>query len=149
MNWLKKNWKIALIVVGTILIGGVLYEAMVDGVSRRRADTLISDLRADNQRLRDGLEDAQGRVANLKGTVDGLEQGNRELGEQLTASQSRAAELSGINQRLRGENRRLGEALGASEDSAGSISATSRELGESIDRAWLIVDKYSIPTGSE
>lgn len=155
MKW-TKIIKTAVIIVAVILIGGLIYEVVAGRISHRRADGLITDLRADNQRLRDGLDNAQDRVVELKGTIGDLKLGSEELGKRLAASTRITTELRAENQRLRGitsilrdENIRLGDAISAGEGAAGSISDASRELGESIGRAWSIVGKYSIPTGSE
>lgn len=155
MKW-TKIVKTVIIIVAVILIGGLIYETVAGRISHRRADAIISDLRADNQRLRDGLDNAQDRVVELEGTIGDLKLGSEELGRRLAASTGIAAELRDENQRLRGitsvlrdENIRLGDAISAGEGAAGSISDASRILGESINRAWSIVGKYSIPTGSE
>lgn len=155
MKW-TKILKAAIIVVAVILIGGLIYEMVAGRISHRRADSLIADLRADYKRVYERLGNAQDRVVKLEGTIGDLKLGSEELGRRLAASTGIAAELRDENQRLRGitsvlrdENIRLGDAISAGEGAAGSISDASRELGESIDRAWNIVGKYSIPTGSE
>ena len=166
-SWLKDNWvkllKVAAIIVAVVLIGGLIYETVAGRASRRRANALISDILADNQRIRDGLVDAEDRVVVLKGTVTDLGRGSIKLEEELAASEEISEELHAENLRLgeqlvtsrkitdslRTENIRLEETLSASESDAGSISKTSGELRNSIGRAWAIVDKYPIPTGSE
>ena len=137
-----KVLKTAVIIVAVVLVGGLIYETMVGYISRRRADALISDYVADNKRISDRLVEAENRVANLEGTVINLKQGSVELEEQLEASTKITADF-------RTENKRLGEALSGSESSARSISVVSRELGEAINRAWEIVERYEIPIGTE
>ena len=166
-SWLKDNWikllKVAAIVVAVVLIGGLIYETVAGRASRRRANTLISNILADNKRISDGLVDAEDRVVVLEGTVTDLGRGSVKLGEELAASEEISEELHAENRQLRRqlvasreitdslrtENIRLEETLSASESDAGSISETSGELRASIDRAWSIVDGYQIPTGPE
>jgi len=172
-NWPKDSWerwdtflkvlKIVAIAIAVIIVGGLIYETIAGRISRGSDATIIADLRADNKRIREGLVDAQDRVTVLDGTVEDVERGNRELGEQLTASEIIAGDLLAENKQLRreleqsgriadilrDENIKLGGALSESESSAGSIRDTSRELEDSIGRAWDIIDSYPIPTGSE
>jgi len=141
LKW-SKIVKIAVIIIVVILIGGLLYEMVGSRLSANRADALIASLRADNQRLRDGLDDAQDRVVKLESTVGDLKLGSEELGRRLETSERIAGELYD-------ENIRLGDSISAGKGAADAISNASRELGSAIDRAWNIVDKYTIPIGSE
>lgn len=146
-SWLKDNWvkllKVAAIIVAVVLIGGLIYETVAGRVSRRRSDALILTLRTDNQRIRDGLVDAEDRVVNLEETLGKAERASEELGRELGESQARTAELKDINIRFERENIRLGEALSSSSSAAGSITKYSGLLEESIDRAIEIVERYA------
>ncbi len=149
MNWLKKNWKIIAIIAAVFLIGELVYETVSSGVSRRRADALISDLRADNQRLRDGLEDALGRVENIQGTLGEAEQRNSSLEQQLRESQRSTAELSSTIDRLTRANQQLGSAVSSSSIVADEIAESNRRLRESNNRTGGIFGRYPIPIGPE
>lgn len=148
LNW-KKLLAIVIIAIIVIIVGGLIYGTVAGYVSRGLSDTLISDIRADNQRLREGLADAQNRVADSEKTVERLEQRNRELGDQLSASERIAGDLGVDNRKLREENSRLGVALDVGAVSAERLGGIHNNLGDSIDRAWDIVDRYGSPIGPE
>jgi chromosome segregation ATPase len=136
-------------VLAIILFGGFIYETISSRLIIRTRNDAITEYRADNQRLRDGLDDAEDRIVDLQGTVGEYQQGSEELRKQLRASQDRAAELADLYRVLAEENLRLGEAISHSSVAAGSIAEHSKLLGDSIDRAWGIIEQYTIPIGSK
>lgn len=134
-------WGVAILAI--IVIGGFIYETISSHLTIRTRDDTIAEYRADNQRLRDGLDDAEDRAVDLERTLSESQRGSEELGRQLRDSQNRAAELAELNRILAGENRRLGEAISRSSKAAGSIAEYIKLLEESIDRSITILDRYT------
>lgn len=131
------------IVLVIILAGGFIYETISSHLTIRARNATIDEYIADNKRLSDGLGDAEARVVDLEESLGKAERTGEELGRELEESQAGTAELKSVNQRLEGENTRLGEALSSSGAASESISEHSGLLGESIDRAIAITERYS------
>lgn len=169
MNWWKVA-KYAAIAFAVIIVGGLAYDAIASRISLDRADQLIASIRADNQRIRGRLQDAQSRVVDLETLTGELGEGNRILKEQLDQSTALARSLREENQRirtelgrlrveldrsretigyLREENIRLGDAISSSVESTDAITESHNLLGESLGRALHILDRYDSGTGSE
>jgi len=138
----KLLFRSAIVIAIVTIVGGFIYEKISSNLIIRTRDDTIADYRADNQRLRDGLDDAENRVVDLERTLGEYQQGSEELRRQLGDSQDRAAELAELNRILAGENKRLGEAISASSTATGSIAEHSELLGESLDRAIEIHKRY-------
>jgi methyl-accepting chemotaxis protein len=125
-----------------LIIGGVLYEtsSFIHNWYTNSAFKLISDLRRDNQRLRDGLDDANKRIQDIKATENLYRQANSVLENRLNQSKE-------LTDSLKEENKRLGDAINGSLESAGSITESNRQIGEAISRIGDILKKYPVSTG--
>lgn len=138
---MKKLKTVAIVLIGVILIGAV-YETIISYFTIRSRDALISSLESDYENIADRLAESEDRVVDLKGTVEKLRLGSAELERELE-----------VSDRIRGdlwnENQRLGGFLSEGQDSAGKLTGIHRELGESIDRAWEIIERYEVGTEEE
>ena len=141
-KWLTDNWYNLLKVVAVILVGGLIYEAVSTNILNNRANTLIKSMESDYTNISNRLVESEDRVVDLKATVSQLRLGSAELGRELA-----------ISDRIRGdlwnENQRLGGFLSQGKDSAKKLGGIHQELGESIDRAWEIIERYEVGTGRE
>jgi len=154
-----KDWKKMGIIAGVIaviLLGGLIYETVSNNILDNRSDKLISDLRADNQRIRKGLEDAEKRAGHLSITITNVRQLNIGITEKLKQSEGISEKLKRNNQQLKlelersrgfteglgNENTKLGESIESSFRGSEKIEESNIAIRDSIGRAFNIFSKY-------
>lgn len=132
---MKYKWLFILILVIALLaIGGVIYEKII----LRRADAAfqseLEQYRADNDRLRGKLGEAEAEIGSLVLDITALEQTNIELRSNLERSREIVEGLADENQRLEGIITEGFEATGGAREDTQRIEAALREALAIVER---------------